>query len=298
MKKTLFALIAGVIILCAGCKKKEDDDAAPSGGGNPAPQEVSPVPATFTQKVLLEEFTGTWCGYCPDGALRMEDIMTNNPGKAIGASIHDSDPMTIALNSYMNTTFDVNGWPSAMINRIPKSGDPKAPMNRGYWASQTTLRLMDVAKCGLAMTSSVGTDSITVTVHAGFNEALTTGTYKLVVYVTENDVHGTGGTWPQHNYDNTTAGSPLFGLGDPITGAWYHQHVVRKILTANAGDAIAASALVAGGEHVQTFKFAPGTWDVSKMHIVAFVAKIGTSLTTHQVLNVQEVAAGGFKNWD
>jgi hypothetical protein len=295
MKKTLFALATGVILFSASCKKKEDDDAAVP---TPATQEIGPVPATFTQKVLIEEFTGTWCGWCPDGALRMESIISSNGGKAIGVSIHDSDPMEIALNSYMNTTFNVSGWPSAMVNRIPRPGDPKAPMNRSYWASRTTTLLTNVAKCGLAMTSSAGTDSISVTVHAGFNEALPAGNYKLVVYVTENDVHGTGGSWPQSNYDNTTASSPLFGLGDPISGTWNHQHVVRKVLTANGGDAIATASIVSGGEHVQTFKFAPGTWDVSKMHIVAFVAKIGTSLTTHEVLNVQEVAAGGFMNWD
>jgi hypothetical protein len=298
MKKKLFILLAGVIILFAGCKKKEDDDAAPAAGGPPATQEIGPVPATFTQKVLIEEFTGTWCGWCPDGALKMESIINSNGGKAIGASVHDNDPMMIPLNSYLNSTFDVSGWPSAMVNRIPRPGDPRAPMSRSYWASRTTLLLTNVAKCGLAMTSSVGTDSITVTVHAGFNEALTSGTYKLVVYVTENDVTGTGSQWPQANYNNTTSGNPLFGLGDPITAPWFHQHVVRKVLTANGGDAIAPANLVAGGEHVQTFKFAPGTWDVNKMHVVAFVAKVGTTLLNHEVLNVQEVAADGFINWD
>tara|TARA_B100001250_G_scaffold394833_1_gene399148 strand:+ start:1001 stop:1207 length:207 start_codon:yes stop_codon:yes gene_type:complete len=29
--------------------------------------EVSQVPSTFTKKVLIEELTGAWCGYCPDG---------------------------------------------------------------------------------------------------------------------------------------------------------------------------------------------------------------------------------------
>ena len=26
---------------------------------------IGPVPESFTKKVLIEEFTGAWCGYCP-----------------------------------------------------------------------------------------------------------------------------------------------------------------------------------------------------------------------------------------
>eukprot|EP01036_Dinobryon_divergens_P059702 gene59702-79646_t len=32
-----------------------------------------------TKNVLVEEGTGAWCGYCPDGHLRMKDIKTQTP---------------------------------------------------------------------------------------------------------------------------------------------------------------------------------------------------------------------------
>ncbi|MBL0020033.1 MAG: hypothetical protein IPP17_27290 [Bacteroidetes bacterium] len=28
------------------------------------------------QKAVIEEFTGAWCGYCPDGARILDDILT------------------------------------------------------------------------------------------------------------------------------------------------------------------------------------------------------------------------------
>ncbi len=214
--------------------------------------------------------------------------------------MHDGDPMVVtALNSYLKTTFNVTGYPTGMVNRVPKPGATAAPMSRSDWASRVNTLLMETAKCGLAIKSSVdANDSVSVEVHAGFFEPLT-GNYNLVVYVTEDLVHGTGGQWPQRNYDNTTPGHPLFGLGDPITATtYYHNHVVRKVLTATAGDAITSTTLVAGGEFKKSFKFALGTWDENNMHIAAFVVKTGTTGTTYKVMNVQESKIGTVQNWD
>jgi thiol-disulfide isomerase/thioredoxin len=297
MKKTL--LILGFAIAIHGCKKSNDDNPAPVTSGTPSSQEIGAVPASATQKVLIEEFTGTWCGYCPDGALRLEAIITANPGKAIGAAVHDGDPMEVAsLNNYLKSTYNVTGYPTGMVNRVPKPGATAAPMSRSDWASRANAMLAETAKCGLAVKSSIdANDSVSVEVHAGFFEPLT-GNYNLVVYITEDKVHGTGGQWPQSNYNNTTTGHALFGLGNPITGTYYHNHVVRKVLTANAGDVITSSLLVAGGEFEKSFKFKLGTWDRNNMHIVAFVLKTGTSGTTYKVMNVQESKVGSVQNWD
>ena len=55
MNQYLKILLFGLLVF-AGCEDKSDDF------------EISQVPPTFTKKVLIEEFTGAWCGYCPDGA--------------------------------------------------------------------------------------------------------------------------------------------------------------------------------------------------------------------------------------
>ena len=39
--------------------------------------------AQTVQKVVIEEFTGAWCGYCPDGARILDDILTTQ-SNAIG----------------------------------------------------------------------------------------------------------------------------------------------------------------------------------------------------------------------
>lgn len=56
---------------------------------------VGTLPADYTKKVVLEEFTGEWCGWCPEGAKIMEDNIAANPGKVVGIAVHDGDPMEI-----------------------------------------------------------------------------------------------------------------------------------------------------------------------------------------------------------
>lgn len=202
-------------------------------------------PQTYTKKVLIEEFTGTWCGYCPDGAYRMESIIAANPGKCYGASIHDGDPMEISgLNNLFQSTFSVTGFPTGMVGRVPKPGATTAPMDRGSWAGRVTTLLAQSAKCGLAIDARVtGTDMI-VNAHASFNGTLT-GTHNITVYITEDDVNK-GSTYSQSNYYNADASSPFYQLGNPIVG-FKHNNVIVAVLTAEMGDLIPSTDLVANG---------------------------------------------------
>ena len=71
-KVKILSLLAIFIIL--GC---EDEQKVYS---------ISEVPSVFTKKVLIEEFTGAWCGYCPDGAYRLENLINSNAENIIGVS--------------------------------------------------------------------------------------------------------------------------------------------------------------------------------------------------------------------
>ena len=51
-----------------------------------AQQYVSTEPAN--RNVILEEFTGRNCGYCPDGHAIANQIMANNPGRAWAINVH------------------------------------------------------------------------------------------------------------------------------------------------------------------------------------------------------------------
>ena len=65
-KKIIFVALALCVI--AACKKSGDE--TPQPATTPTITDTNStstaVPKSFTQKVLLEEFTGAWCSTCPD----------------------------------------------------------------------------------------------------------------------------------------------------------------------------------------------------------------------------------------
>lgn len=77
----------------------------------------------FLRRMVIEEGTGTWCGYCPLGITTMEYIRDNYEGLFIPIAVHCSysqtqgvDPMQ--CQSYLQFIYDfIGGFPGSMINR-------------------------------------------------------------------------------------------------------------------------------------------------------------------------------------
>jgi thiol-disulfide isomerase/thioredoxin len=139
MKKIPLFLIPVVVLVLAAC---------------PNPWTPVPAPSDFTQKVLLEEVTGTWCGWCTDGAVTLTSILDAHPGLVIGAAYHGDDPMEPSeLPDLAAGLGNIKFYPSGGINRSLYSGnsDPDAPpifMGREFWSVAVTQLLADTAKCG------------------------------------------------------------------------------------------------------------------------------------------------------
>ena len=78
------------------------------------------------KKVVLEEFTGITCGYCPDGHVIAQNIQNNNPGNVFLINIHQGSfanpgnsgfdfrtPFGNAIAAQVGANF----YPSGTINR-------------------------------------------------------------------------------------------------------------------------------------------------------------------------------------
>jgi hypothetical protein len=47
------------------------------------------------QNVLLEQHTGAWCGWCPDGNVKMDEVIDLYGDQVIGVKFHNNDDMAI-----------------------------------------------------------------------------------------------------------------------------------------------------------------------------------------------------------
>ena len=132
--KRLILMAALFVVAVSSCKKKDDDDT--TGGGNNGPTSpITAVPANFSPKVLLEEFTGAWCGYCPRGAFESDKLDSIQAGKFIPVAIHVGDIMKIALGESIDSVYNDYGYPGGMINRVSAGSSPTMATN--LWSSKT-----------------------------------------------------------------------------------------------------------------------------------------------------------------
>lgn len=83
-----------------------------------AAYEVS-IPAFdegFTANIVLEDATGTWCGWCPRGLEILEFMKEEYPDRAIGIGVHSSDPMAIESYQPFLAAY-ISGFPTILANR-------------------------------------------------------------------------------------------------------------------------------------------------------------------------------------
>ena len=256
--------------------------------------EIGPVPESFTKKVLIEEFTGAWCGYCPDGAHRLENIIDSNDGNVIGVSLHNGDQMAVGHTDYLGSIYQNTGFPSGMVDRL--SINDVVSINRGWWEGVAMDQLTKVASCGLAIKSDVSGSKANIEVRVGFN-AYMTGSYKLSVYLIEEKVSGEGYGYDQSNFYDTDPNSPFYQLGNPIVG-YEHNHTLRAILSEQSGDSIDSSYLISGGEFSSSYSVDISSYDYDNLSVVAFITLIGSTFTEHEVMNVQSCDINSLQDWD
>lgn len=216
----------------------------------------------FRKRVLIEDYTGTWCGYCPRVAEGIE-LVKNQTQDVVPVAIHRAslsptdpsyDPYTFD-SSELENIINVPGYPKGMLNRMTQWGFPE-PSN----VSQViTLTQGANPKLGLALTTSVENGTINVSVNTKFSSDFTN--LKLVVYVLEN-----GLIHEQHNYTSYYGGVDL--IED-----FEHNHVLRACLTPLLGEAINSSETTSGNVFTKTFSTGvpANVENAGKLEFVAFI---------------------------
>ncbi len=217
------------------------------------------------KKVLIEEFTSTNCGWCPDGQTKLFTIDTAlATSNVIVASIHNNDKMSFAAGDTLISKND-NGFPSAMIDRYYFPAYGKLSLDRLNWNTYLTQRQSMVVPVTILLTSvnyNVSTRQIYAAAYSTFVGAVK-GDYRLNLYVKENNVFGplndiTDNNWNQHSYLYNIPASPYYQVGSALNASsnpatylmnaneYKHQYVVDTILDGAYGLPIAANTHTAG----------------------------------------------------
>jgi thiol-disulfide isomerase/thioredoxin len=241
---------------------------------------TDPGASKYSQKVIAEDYTGAWCGYCPRVAHALQQAENANP-KIITVAVHNADALAFPLEATMRAKWGVSSFPTAVINRKYQWNE-----NAGVLNAETT----KWAPLGLSIESAIAGSAVTGKVKTEFNVNTDYGMTVTVMLIEDGKVLA------QTNYYNATSGSPFFGQGNPIPN-YVHNHTLRLASTNIFGDAVPVAAQTKGNIHETSFSFNAAAYDVTKCSIVALVAYADAS-GRQGVLNVQEVKAGQNQAFD
>lgn len=301
MKQSML-LMAGLAMALASCQKDESISQGPSNESGSISRTSSntikaTLPGNFTRKVLAEEFTGSTYGDAPMSNETLDYLTRNNPNTIYVASFHDADMLETPATDQLKAALPGGpsaGFPSASINRNDLSGSRFITF--GDYENMTGMCMQQSAKCGLALSSAVNGRTASITVMAGFNEAMT-GDYSMNVYLVESNVMDKDGSLAQANNFNASKITSFYNMGNPISG-YVHQNVVRRMITPLTGMPISASKLVPGGIATERFSIdLPLNAEIGNCSIIAFVTKV-TNGVADNICNVQMSPLGSVKTWD
>lgn len=224
----------------------------------------------FARRVVCEENTGLWCGWCPRGMVGLELMKERYPGRFIAVSVHGGDVLEIGRSedyNYGKFTDSQAGAPSCVVNRR-MSGDP-------FYDIETLYRLETTAENHVAYTMEArwNTDStaIETTSHYFTDVDMTDAQYYAAFIVTEDSVSG----YSQTNYYANTPTQEFYGWEkkDEHTTDCYFNDLARGIFSNYDGDPCSAAELKANQVYDYSYDvpLPPTVQDRRHVHVVGLL---------------------------
>ncbi|MBT5089610.1 MAG: T9SS type A sorting domain-containing protein [Flavobacteriales bacterium] len=151
---------------------------------------LTSIPAKTT---VGEEKTGTWCGWCPRGAVALGEMEATS--SFIGIAVHNGDPMTIS--SYDNNigTYIPGGYPGGGVDRVLED-------NPAYFSTMHATRVTDIVPCIVNSITAVydqSAEKISVASDVEFFGNII-GDFRLSCVIVEDDLKSSNSSWAQVNY--------------------------------------------------------------------------------------------------
>ena len=200
---------------------------------------VDTVP--HNKNVVLEEFTGIHCTYCPDGHVIAQSIYNAYPQRVSLINVHvgsyaqpsfgEPDFRTV-FGSSLSAQSNLSGYPAGTINRhlfFNLSQSNGTAMSRSNWQQATIITLNELSPVNIGSIAQY--DTITGELHIDveiyYTDTQSVFLNYLNVAITQDSVLG-----PQ-------TGAQSFNSAAIVPGPWSptysHQHMLRHLVTGQWG---------------------------------------------------------------
>jgi hypothetical protein len=164
------------------------------------------------KRPLVEDYTGTWCGWCPRGWVAMEALGRDYPDALLKVAYHSSDAMAV----------------STMVKPVPVTSYPTTHLNRTNFYAQTILTtafttMNEPAIADVQMTAAAWDDEnysdATCRASVLFDRDVAAGEYRVEFVLVEDSLQEVGSGWFQATNYYSSSGEWDDPLWDNFTNA-------------------------------------------------------------------------------
>ena len=191
------------------------------------------------KNVVLEQFTGIYCGFCPDGHVIAEGLQASNPNDIFISKIHTggyanpngpSDPnFSTSYGASLRNASGLVGYPAGTVNRrtfsgiTPQGSSGTTALSRGDWAAASAIIMSEPSYVNIAGQASIDMTTGILTVNTEtYYTATTTDLNTIHVAVIQNNTPG-----PQSGAQNYNPGAIISG---PWSPTYNHQQMFRYLM--------------------------------------------------------------------
>lgn len=236
----------------------------------------------YPRKMVVEEWTGTWCGMCVRGIVGME-YMEEHYGNEnfIGLAVHSNDRMEAPSYKGFIDNFIRTSFPGCIINRSIVGDPAPEPLQNNYnkMVGEKTYALVKAS----AVPPTSDQQEMEVSATLRFSRPLQDADLMLTFVLTENGV----GPYPQYNtYSNGMLG-PMGGWenkgGYVLT---YYDHVVCQAVDCLGIPNSVPTTLEADFDYTYTCPISlENIKDINRTTLVAMLI----DGTTNEIVNADKV---------
>jgi hypothetical protein len=278
------AIIIGLITSCDYINNAVPPSTGSTTGGTTGPTIIY-------RKALVEDYTGHKCGNCPAAAQELTTLEGTYPNKIVPIAVHagffakvssgyPTDFQTPEGNTYDLISIFGNsnaGNPNGLINRVG-FGTGSFIKQWSSWGGEVAAQIAIPAIFQIKIKNIFNTTSSTLTTSVTVKAlASNTGTYKLVVLLTEDSI-----IKEQLDYS--------LPVGAQFITNYKFNHVLRGAVNSTWGDAIFSSTIANNDSVVMPYtKVLNTAYIPTKCHVVAYVYDSNSaSPTYYEVFQAEE----------
>lgn len=252
----------------------------------------------FRRRVLCEEVTGLWCGFCPHGMVGMQLMKDKYPGYFIAASIHWNDSLAVPEDSSYNFTDFYkyfSGAPGCLVDR-KGTGDPFSEIQRMYSAENSS-----DADAALSTSSAFSADGSQIEVNSEFFTAkdIKNADWNIAYILTEDSVAASkelNGVedYPQTNYYAGGSRGYMYGWENKSaeTTDFYFDDLARGVYSSWKGASCYQGDITAMQKYTVsgTFRVPPTVLNKKNLHVIAVLIDNNSGYVVNAATSVPAMA--------